>query len=60
MGAVTREGYTIVPTKLYFDNRGLAKLEIALGKGKKEHDKRETKKERDWNRDKQRILRDRG
>lgn len=60
MGAVTREGYTIVPTKLYFDKKGLAKLEIALAKGKKMHDKRETKKQRDWNRDKQRILRDRG
>lgn len=60
MGAVSREGYTIVPTKLYFDKKGLAKLEIALAKGKKMHDKRETKKQRDWNRDKQRILLDRG
>lgn len=60
MGAVQREGYTIVATKLYFNKRGLAKLEIALAKGKKEHDKRETKKTRDWNRDKQRIMRDRG
>lgn len=60
MGAITRDGYTIVPTRLYFDKNGRAKLEIALAKGKKMHDKRETKKERDWNRDKQRILRDRG
>lgn len=60
MGAITREGYTIVPTKLYFNNKGLAKLEIALAKGKKLHDKRETEKKRDWNRDKQRIMRDRG
>lgn len=59
MGVVSREGYTIVPTKLYFNARGLAKLEIALAKGKKEHDKRETIKNRDWNRQKQRILKDR-
>jgi SsrA-binding protein len=57
MGAVQREGYTIVPTKIYFNAKGLAKLEIALAKGKKEHDKRETIKERDWNRQKSRILR---
>jgi SsrA-binding protein len=58
MGAVQREGYTIVPLRLYFDDKGLAKLEIALAKGKKLHDKRETEKERDWNRQKQRVLRD--
>jgi SsrA-binding protein len=60
MGAVNRDGYTIVPLRVYFDKRGLAKLEVALAKGKKQHDKRETEKKRDWNRDKQRILRDRG
>lgn len=60
MGAVNREGYTIIPLRLYFDAKGLAKLEIALAKGKKLHDKRESEKTRDWNRDKQRILRDRG
>lgn len=59
MGVVSREGYTIVPTKLYFNARGLAKLEIALAKGKKEHDKRETIKNRDWNRQEQRIMKDR-
>lgn len=57
MGAVTREGYTIVPTRIYFNAKGLAKLEIALAKGKKEYDKRETIKQRDWNRQKQRVLR---
>ena len=57
MGAVSRDGYTIVPTRIYFNAKGLAKLEIALAKGKKEYDKRETIKERDWNRQKQRILR---
>ena len=60
MGAVSREGYTIIPVRLFFNGKGLAKLEIALAKGKKQHDKRETEKKRDWNRDKQRIMRDRG
>lgn len=56
IGSVTREGYTIVPTKLYFNARGRAKIEIALGKGKKQVDKRETMKQRDWGRQKQRLL----
>ncbi|MDP3383164.1 MAG: SsrA-binding protein, partial [Phenylobacterium sp.] len=54
------EGRTIVPTKLYWNDKGLAKLEIALAKGKKLHDKRETSAERDWARDKARLLRDKG
>ena len=58
--AVERKGYTIVPLKLYFNARGLAKLEIGLAIGKKGHDKRDTVKQRDWNRQKQRLLRDRG
>jgi SsrA-binding protein len=57
---VLREGLTIVPLKLYFNQRGRAKLDIALAKGKKIHDKRETIKERDWSREKSRLLRDRG
>ena len=57
---VEREGMTIVPLKVYFNERGRAKIEIALGRGKKLHDKRESEKKRDWNRDKSRILRDRG
>lgn len=60
MGSVQREGYTIVPLRLYFNDRGLAKLEIALVKGKQLHDKRETKKQRDWNKQKQRVMRERG
>ncbi|CAN7333924.1 SsrA-binding protein SmpB [Phenylobacterium sp. LjRoot164] len=60
IGAVTREGRTIIPTKLYWNEKGLAKLEIALAKGKKLHDKREATAERDWARDKARLLRDRG
>ena len=58
--AVERKGYTLVPLKLYFNARGLAKLEIGLAIGKKGHDKRDTVKQRDWNRQKQRLLRDRG
>lgn len=57
MGSVSRDGYTIVPTRIYFNAKGVAKLEIALAKGKKEYDKRETIKQRDWNRQKSRVLR---
>jgi SsrA-binding protein len=57
---VEREGMTIVPLRVYFNAKGRAKIAIALGRGKKLHDKRETEKERDWNRDKSRLLRDRG
>ena len=56
--AVDREGMTMVPLKIYFNDRGRAKLELALAKGKKLHDKRETVKERDWNRQKSRLLKD--
>lgn len=59
-GAVEREGMTIVPLKIYFNDKGRAKIEIALAKGKKLHDKRETEKARSWQRDKSRIMRDRG
>jgi len=60
IGAVQREGRTIIPTRLYWNDKGLAKLELALAKGKKEHDKRETTAERDWKRDKARLMRDKG
>ncbi|MCW5681330.1 MAG: SsrA-binding protein SmpB [Xanthobacteraceae bacterium] len=60
IGAVEREGMTIVPLKLYFNPRGRAKIEIALAKGKKLHDKRETEKKRDWSRERGRLLRDKG
>lgn len=59
-GAVAREGMTLIPLSIYFNSRGRAKVELALAKGKKVHDKRETIKERDWKRDQQRIMRDRG
>ncbi|MCY0147637.1 SsrA-binding protein SmpB [Hoeflea sp. G2-23] len=58
--AVQRDGMTLVPLKIYFNDKGTAKLQLALAKGKKLHDKRQTQKERDWNRDKSRLLRDRG
>jgi SsrA-binding protein len=59
-GAVAREGMTLIPLSIYFNDRGRAKVELALGKGKKLHDKRETMKERDWKRDAARIMRERG
>lgn len=59
-GAVARDGMTLIPLSIYFNPRGRAKVELALGKGKKLHDKRETMKERDWKRDAARIMRDRG
>lgn len=59
-GAVAREGMTLVPLSIYFNGRGRAKVELALAKGRKTHDKREAIKERDWQRDKARLLRDRG
>jgi len=58
--AVQREGMTIVPLKIYFNDRGRAKVEIALARGKKQHDKRQAEKARDWNREKGRLMRDKG
>jgi SsrA-binding protein len=60
IGAVQRDGQTIIPVRLYLNDAGRAKIEIALAKGKKLHDKREATAERDWARDKARLLRDRG
>ena len=57
---VEREGMTLVPLRVYFNDKGRAKLTLAIGRGKKLHDKRATEKERDWNREKSRVLRDRG
>lgn len=58
--AVERQGMTIVPLEIYFNERGRAKLKLALAQGKKHHDKREDIKKREWQRQKARILRDRG
>ena len=59
-GAVEREGRTIVPLKMYFNTRGVAKLEIALARGKKVHDKRAVTKDRDWKRQQARLMREKG
>ena len=58
--AVEREGMTMVPLKMYFNDRGRAKLLVAIARGKKLHDKRETAKKRDWSREKARLLKERG
>ena len=60
IGATQRQGYTVIPLKIYFNDQGRAKVELGLGKGKQAHDKRETSKQRDWERDRARIMRDRG
>ena len=60
IGATQREGFTVIPLKVYFNDRGRAKVELGLGRGKKLHDKRETEKQRDWNREKARLMREKG
>lgn len=60
VAAVQRDGMTVVPLKLYFNEQGRAKVEVALAKGKKLHDKRQTEKDRDWGREKARLMRDKG
>jgi SsrA-binding protein len=60
IGAVRKQGQTLIPLQLYFNPRGLAKIELGLARGKKAYDKRASIKERDWQREKERLLRDRG
>ena len=60
IGAVRRDGMTLVPLKLYFNDKGRAKMELALARGRKLHDKREAEKARDWDRQKGRLLRAKG
>ena len=60
LGAITREGMTLVPLSIFFNERGLAKVSLALGRGRKAYDKRALEKERDWKRDRARTLRERG
>lgn len=60
MAAVEKQGQTIVPLKLYFNDRGVAKLLIGIAKGKKQHDKRATEQKRDWSRQKNRLLKEMG
>ncbi|MDO9490432.1 MAG: SsrA-binding protein SmpB [Sphingomonadaceae bacterium] len=59
-GAITRQGMTLIPLSVYFNERGRAKVELALAKGRKLHDKREHEKEKDWKREQGRLLRERG
>ena len=59
-GAITRQGLTLVPLSIYFNSSGRAKVELAIARGKKAHDKRETIKERDWKREQGRLLRKHG
>jgi SsrA-binding protein len=58
--AVQREGMTLIPLRVYFTPKGVAKCELGVARGKKLHDKRQTEKQRDWQRDKARLMRDRG
>lgn len=58
--SIRRKGMTLIPLSLYFNERGMAKLELGLASGKKKSDKRETEKERDWQREKGRLIRDKG
>ncbi len=60
IGLIRRDGYTLVPLSLYFTPRGIAKVELGLARGKRKVDKRETEKKRDWQRDKARLMRERG
>jgi len=57
IGAIERKGITVVPIAIYFNKRGIAKVSLGIAKGKKQHDKRQTEKNRDWQRDKARIMR---
>jgi SsrA-binding protein len=60
IGAVQRDGITLVPLSIYFNKRGIAKVELGLARGKKQYDKRDTDRRRDWDRERARLLRDRG
>ncbi len=60
LGAMTREGMTLVPLSIYFNQRGIAKVQLGVAKGKKKHDRREAEKEKDWKRQKARLMRDKG
>jgi SsrA-binding protein len=60
LAAVKQKGVTLVPLKIYFNERGIAKLLLGLAKGKKQHDKRQTNKDRDWKRQQARLLREKG
>ena len=58
LGAVQREGVTLIPLSIYFNDRGIAKVDLGIARGKRKYDKRETQKKRDWDRQKARLLRE--
>ena len=60
IGATQREGFTLIPLRLYFNERGRAKIELGLGRGRNAHDKREAERKKDWDRERARIMRDKG
>ena len=60
IGATQREGFTVIPLKIYYNEKGRAKVELGLGRGKKLHDKRETEKQRTWDRERARLMREKG
>ncbi|MBC8337233.1 MAG: SsrA-binding protein SmpB [Rhodospirillales bacterium] len=60
LAAINRKGMTLVPLSIYFNERGIAKVQLALGEGKQKRDKRQDEKSRDWQRDKARLMRDKG
>lgn len=60
IGAIQREGMTLIPLSIYFNTRGIAKVELGIARGKKQYDKRETEKRRDWQREKARLMREKG
>ena len=60
LGSLQREGMTVVPLSIYFNDRGIAKVELGLAKGKRKYDKRAAQKKRDWSREKERLLRHKG
>ena len=60
IGQIQRGGYTLVPLSIYFNERGIAKLELAVARGKRKADKRQSEKKRDWDRQKARLMRERG
>jgi len=60
LGAIAKDGMTLVPLDIHFTERGMAKVNLGLAKGKKDHDRRQAIKEREWNREKARVMRDKG
>ena len=60
LASIKREGVTLVPLSIYFNNRGIAKVDLGIARGKRKYDKRQTEKKRDWDRQRSRLLREKG